>query len=234
MERLDQAQLLAQVKDYTEQLERDPDSDVFIALSECYLKLGVQGAALDVVRQGLARNPGHLQGQIALANILCQRGDYDEAVVLFEKVLRQDSQSRDALLGLATLDVQQGNFERAEGYLDRVRSLDPDNEALLDHEDRLEIAREQEDASGEGGPVLVSATVAELYLKQGLKEKAVTAYRTLVHQFPDHKTYSVRLAELTEASVSDAGSEKENVDNLGVVDRLERWLLAIERRRQDV
>ncbi|OQY19824.1 MAG: hypothetical protein B6I36_03160, partial [Desulfobacteraceae bacterium 4572_35.1] len=75
----------------------------------------------------------------------------------------------------------------------------------------------------------VTSTAAELYLKQGLREKAVDVYKTLVQQQPDNEALSGRLNELLEQSVDNSDIKQKQLLN-----SLEKWLSSIKLRRKHV
>lgn len=54
-----------------------------------------------------------------------EAGDLASARVAYDRALRADPLNRDALLGLATLDVRDGDYERAATNFARVLELDP-------------------------------------------------------------------------------------------------------------
>ena len=57
----------SEIKSLDERLAREPDSFCFARLSEVYLKVGLVADALHTARQGVAKHPGYLAGQRALA-----------------------------------------------------------------------------------------------------------------------------------------------------------------------
>jgi hypothetical protein len=84
------------------------------------------------------------------------------------------------------------------------------------------LAPAPESASGE----LTSATLAELYFKQGFPEKAIEVYRQLVQREPDNDRLRRRLAELQD-SPSPAASRRLALER--TIARLEGMLAAIKK-----
>ena len=70
-----QSSLLGNIAAYTEILAKDPNSTIFVSLSEAYRKMGMLDDARDVIKRGLINNPEYAPAHIDLARILCQQGD---------------------------------------------------------------------------------------------------------------------------------------------------------------
>ena len=62
-----QSSLLGKVAAYTEILAKDPDSTIFVSLSEAYRKMGMLDEAKDVAERGLKKNPQFSPAYIVLA-----------------------------------------------------------------------------------------------------------------------------------------------------------------------
>jgi len=225
---LTDAQLLADIKDYTDQLKNDPGADVFCQLAQNYARLGLDDSAITALRQGLAQNPNHLAGQLLLADLLGSSGQIDDAMAAYGKVLQRHPECVDALIGLARLDLKQANKGRARTHLDKARQLQPDHSGLQEVALQLKT-RVSGLASGSPEIPLATATVAELYVKQGLTEKAVEVYKTLVCQQPNNEVLRTRLNELL-----DETGANEIIQGTPIGEKLERWLGAIQRRRNNV
>lgn len=241
---LDERHLLAKVRDYSAQLNVDPTSDVFISLAQCYLALGLTDAALDVVKRGVAQNPDHIAGRLLFATLLGKIGEYDDAIATYEQVLHDDYNNEQALVGLARLDVQQFHYDRAKGRFDRIRKVYPQNNDIVALEEQLESLLNDDsgaDADDDGGdgddsesvPLMtatMTVTMAELYLKQGLKEKAIDIYQSLLQQQPDNELFRSRLTDLAAASVDCVVSCSDSL----MMEDLKCWIVAIDRRRKHV
>lgn len=226
-ETLSDAQLLSLIKDYTEQLKHEPKADVFCQLAHCYLRLGLIDSAVTALQQGLVQHPHHVQGQVLLAEQCAEKGQYDEAVAGYEKVLQQHPDCVDALVGIAQLNLAQSNRDKAQLYIEKVRLLQPQHPHLAALIKQLHAPGRGVD--GSVSMSLVTATVAELYYKQGLTEKAVDVYKTLVSRQPQNEVFQVRLKELLGQAESKHCTNREMIKG-----QLENWLGAIQRRRKNV
>ncbi|MDY0189323.1 MAG: tetratricopeptide repeat protein [Desulfuromonas sp.] len=224
---LNDSQLLALIKDYTAQLKQDATSEVFCQLADSYVKLGLVDSAVLTLQQGLIHHPRNVDGQLLLSALLANSEQYDEAVAGYERLLKQRPDSIDALLGLAQLNFLQANLDRAQFYLEQARLLRPEHAKVLELTKQINDSACAEDDTYQ--LPLVTATVAELYYRQGLTEKAVAVYKTLVHQQPQNQVFHARLKELQEQTVVKLDENSGQVER-----RLQSWLSVIQRRRKNV
>jgi tetratricopeptide (TPR) repeat protein len=78
-------------------------------------------------RQSIAINPASLQvdPELERAYEAVQKNDLETAREIYQGVLQRDPNSRDALLGMAAIDVRTRNYEMAEARYLRLLELDP-------------------------------------------------------------------------------------------------------------
>ncbi len=199
-----QSLLLGKIAAYTEILVKDPSSTIFISLAETYRKMGLFTDARQIIYKGLDRHPDVSPAYIVLARTLCQLEDFDGAVVAFERALELDQDSLAALVGYARVQILLGDEVIARQLLLRAREISPAdpviNKLLLSlpegDVEPLDAPVSQGDEAVESPPVLVSATLAELYLVQGLTEKALDLFQQLSVQNPDDLTLRRKVKEL--------------------------------------
>ncbi len=199
-----QSNLLGKIAAYTEILIKDPNSTIFVSLAETYRKLGMYEDARRIIQKGLSLHPEFSPAHIVLGRIFCQVEEFDLSEQEFKRALELDTESLAALVGYARVKILLGQESAARELLLRARGLSPADpvinklllslpqaSALVDDED---IADEAE----QGSP-LVSSTLAELYLKQGLEDKALDVYRQLSAASPDDLTLRRKVRELESA-----------------------------------
>jgi predicted Zn-dependent protease len=75
---------------------------------------------------------------------------------------------------------------------------------------------------------LMSATLAELYFKQGFAEKAVEVYRQLIEREPENDRLRRRLAELQEPQLAPAQASHAGTDQASRRVALERTIAKLE------
>jgi tetratricopeptide (TPR) repeat protein len=117
----------SEIKSLDERLARDPDSFCFARLSEVYLKVGLVADALHTARQGVAKHPGYLAGQRALAMACNANGLHEESRTLLEKVTAAVPEDTAAQKLLATLYVDAGDTTSAIRAYTTLLDFRPDD-----------------------------------------------------------------------------------------------------------
>jgi tetratricopeptide (TPR) repeat protein len=207
-----QSLLLGKIAAYTEILVKDSNSTIFVSLAETYRKLGMFDDARQIISKGLTLHPDFSPAYIVLARTLCQLEDYSGSVTAFEQALEFDDESLAALVGYARVQILLGEEESARELLLKARHLTPAdpviNKLLLSLPDKSDFREEDsedghsdddieggEESVGHSSP-LVSSTLADLYLAQGLSEKALELYQRLSMNNPDDLSLRRRVKEL--------------------------------------
>lgn len=259
--------LLGKIAGYTEILSKDPRSTVFVPLSEAYRKMKMLDDAIDVASKGVAALPNYAPGYIALARAQAEHGQVAAAAASFEHVLRLEEENVQGLKGLARVRMMQSRIDDARKLLEKAKRLAPDdpqidgmlrslNQGVAQAPAVVEVER-----GAEVEAPIATATLAEIYVRQGLHRKAFNIYRELYQADPNNRALSARLNELKvllapEAdrvvdlqgvgegavvaplhTVQVAATSSEATTTAGYSDavvRLNRWLELIRRRRQDV
>lgn len=259
--------MLGKIAGYVEILSRDPHSTVFVPLAEAYRQMGLLDDALEVARKGTAALPKFSPGYTSLGRIHAQRQELSEAEATFRQALELDPQSVPTLKGLARVYGIRGQKEQARGLLERARQLRPDDTAVAKMLAALGPAPAVKPASSISSPAapspgeiaateaedvqapIATATIAEIYVKQGMLSKAVQVYRGLLVANPGNATLETRYQELVRQmqggvgprvaaepvvtpSVAAAPVPKGSDDQ--TLATLMRWLDAIRDRRDDV
>jgi len=207
IEQNQQSLLLGKIAAYTEILVKDPSSTIFISLAETYRKMGMFDDARQIISKGLDLHPDVSAAYIVLARILCQLEDFDGSVAAFEQALEFDPDNLAALVGFARVQILLGDEETARQLLLSARAISPAdpviNKLLLSLPDEKESSDEEPivqveqpaEAVDKTSP-LVSSTLAELYLAQGLTAKALDLFQRLSVQNPDDLSFRRRVKEL--------------------------------------
>ena len=266
-----QSLFLGKIAAYTEILVKDPGSTIFVSLAETYRKMGMLDDARQIISKGLDLHPDFSPAHIVLARVLCQLEDFDGSVTAFERSLELDEESLAALVGYARVQILLGDEVVARELLLKARHLTPAdpviNKLLLSLPEDIEIVdRQSDEATGlndesTGDTVeLVSPTLAELYLSQGLSEKALDIFQQLSLQNPDDLTLRRRVKELesqlsvatsvvTEEELDLPSNQQEDKSSIAeeivvesaadsvetqVLDTLNLWLANINQRRGNV
>lgn len=280
--------LLSQVARYTETLARDPQSTVFVSLAETFRQCGFLQEACAVAEKGLLALPDSVPGYVVLARIQAQQGQLAPATDSFEAALALDECNADALKGLARLCSLQGEPARARTLLGKVLDSNPEDQAarkmlstLPAEPAPIEVVpppvappakvaetalAEKPQRGGRSAPnpnaPISTATIAEIYVRQGFTLRALKVYRDLLQADPHNEEIRHKLVEL-KALIDSEDSNKSGVavgfetepavlaptDSVPainptpasepmvaveVIEQLEKWLVTIEQRRGHV
>jgi tetratricopeptide (TPR) repeat protein len=177
--------------------EENPGTRLFLALAEEYFRDGQLEKAVEVCRGGLEIFPGYTSARVTLARSLIDLGQDDEAERELGAVLGNSPDNLLASRLYAALLIRQGRRDEAAAVVDRLLELSPDDEEGRHFRSQLEHPAEAEatGAAGSGGE-LKTSTLARLYEEQGLHEKALGVYDTLLARNPDNQDIAERAAAL--------------------------------------
>ncbi len=195
-----QTTFLGKIAVYTEILVKDPSSTIFVSLAETYRKLGMYEDGRQILLRGLERHPDFGPAHIVMARIRCQLEDYKGSADSFKKALDLEPDSLAALVGIARVEILLGDEDVAREYLLRARHLSPAdpviNKLLLSlpaPEPEESVAEQEADTKKDP---LITSTLADLYLKQGLRSEALEMYRKLSATSPDDLSLRRKIKEL--------------------------------------
>lgn len=193
----------------------------FAPLAEGLRKQGDLETALRIARQGTAQATGYLPGFLVLARIQRDRRDLFGAAEALRTAMEIDPADPCLLDAMADLAEAQRRPADAEAY--RVardaatgREAPPPAEPAesappLPEGPEVPMAALLVDAGEGAGPVglpafeedaseevteLVTESLAELYYRQGHRDRAIAVYRSLVERSPDNASLAQRLAGL--------------------------------------
>lgn len=226
-------------------------------LSQIYAEQGDTAAAARTLRLILAQSPGDEESQALLDSL----GGSMPAGAAMGTITREDERGEDVFFpdagtnGLDTLPEDDIDFEDAE-IIEELTDEDLLEEEFVEGDFIVSPAKADVPVGygghSEGKNPLSTVTLAELYISQGFLKRALTIYRELHESDPDNADLTKRLFELKKAIDEDAASARDSVlagDELTpeaagtsgyddpaateerVIEALEKWLVAIGRRR---
>lgn len=123
----DNSSFWTDIKTFEERLANSPDSFCFAKLSEVYLKVGLIDDALHTARQGVAKHPGYLAGQRALAMACHAKGMTNDCLAALKRVteaIPEDNLSQ-KLLGRLSCEI--GDRDAARLAFRTVLEFVPDD-----------------------------------------------------------------------------------------------------------
>ncbi|MFO7982074.1 MAG: tetratricopeptide repeat protein [Desulfuromonadales bacterium] len=191
--------VLAKVAEYVEALTREPASRCFVPLSEIYRQAGMFEAAQSTLLKGIKQNPDYAPGYIALGRTLAARDMPGKAEKAFRKALQIAPGNLPALKALLRILWDNGNVVDARKTAEALYQAKPGDEDAEKILQRIAERHEQESFSGEadeqvaasekseGEEPIKTATLAEIYVRQGLFEKALNVYRQVLGRDPKNQ-----------------------------------------------
>ncbi len=204
--------LIGKIGSYLQIVSKDPSSTAFVPLAEAYRQIGLLDDALEATKLGTRMLPHFSPGFATMGRVLGQMGRIDEAMSSYAKSLSIDRQCQAALVGLARLHLIRGERDQARKILCEAAVFHPDDNKISDMLIALDLPRPWSEIKliSESKPSVIStkmpleeqgtpiptATLAEIYVKQGLLDKAITVYAEILRHNPDNSTARERLVQL--------------------------------------
>jgi tetratricopeptide (TPR) repeat protein len=274
--------LLGKMAGYIEMLVKDPHSTAFAALSDIYRTFGLHEEAVAVAQKGSEMIPTYAPGFVALGRALAEKGDPAGASSAYRQALELDPVNLAALTGLASSCLGCGEREEALALLIQAQSIDPDDEVVkqlfpivkklatipafapavtnsfVTPPEQTKVVEEEQSDRVVGAamlPPIATATLADIYIKQGFFERALKVFSDLLMEDPGNTEIRRRYDELFQQINDSVTTESpavvtvapinveparrtavlpEGAGKDALVALYSRWLAAINRRRADV
>ena len=205
--------LIGKIGSYLQIVAKDPSSTAFVPLAEAYRQIGLLDDALEAARLGTKMLPHFSPGFSTMGRILGQMGRLDEAMSAYARALSIDRQSQSALVGLARLHLIRAERDLARKILKQAKEFHPDDDKITDMLIALDLPRpwaEIKQASKSKAAAVLpedivpvapiapipTATLAEIYVKQGLLDEAVKVYEDILKQNPANEAARERVLQL--------------------------------------
>lgn len=211
----------SQIRRFERQYEENPESFVFARLADAHRKAGNPERGLEILERGLERHAEYMSAHIVHARCLMDLGRQERAVEAWSRVLELDPQNLVALRALAELALAAGDRAVARTWAERLLHVDPLNEdaARLVADTApdgpsgvdpsgLDAVPEREGTGATDDPGakpqesgtprhsgMITETMADLYVRQGLYEEAAYIFWELVKRQPADPNLRERLAQ---------------------------------------
>lgn len=120
------AQALADANEVLEQVpekEKNLAFDTYMLKARIFDAQGNYGEEVEALRAASALNPKSMGCIDMLAKVSLKVNDLDAAERNFQNILRDTPMNYDAMYGLAKIEVQRNNYEKAASYVDKAVSL---------------------------------------------------------------------------------------------------------------
>ena len=220
-------------------LEKEPGSRLFLDLAREYYQAGRLDQAAEVCSKGLRHHPSYLSARVLLGRTYHDLGRSDEARFEMETVLAQAPDNLLARRVVAEISVDQGDLPGALERYHALLAFNPKDEdagrKIKEIEARLSAkdpAQAPETApAAPAAPLdagmLATPTLAEIFLQQGLMDKAAQVYREILDGDSQNSEARARLAEIESAARPAPVADPEQVARRRRIEALTSWLHAI-------
>jgi len=172
-------------------------SRAYASLAEALRTRGRLEDAVRIAREGAVAFPGHVAIRVALARALEESSRAREAREAYEEVLRLDPGSSEARIALGLLGRRAAEPSQ-EAHAAAARPETPGSlSEELAHLSELFCSRPGT-AFGERGAEfsgIATLTLAEIYARQGLPQRAVEVCETILEKRPEDAAARTRLEE---------------------------------------
>lgn len=164
-------------------------------LTELLMQLQCRDESLEFVHLGMDRFPNDAELLLLGGRMLAEAGDLSASVQALRNVLAVDPHHVEALWLLADLSKRQGDMDQARMRLSQLLHVKPD------HEEARQLLRSLSAAPAVVTPApakktFSTATLAEIYVKQGYLSKALQVYEQLLDNDPGNEKLRQRVEQL--------------------------------------
>jgi tetratricopeptide (TPR) repeat protein len=217
--------LNARIDEFEAALEADATPRTFAPLAELYRLAGRVEEAVRTAERGVHTHPDHLGIRIVLARALADAGDSDRALSAYREVLDRDPDNVEARVWLESVPppapgshaVEEGEPEPQGGRPARQEGTTPDlsvatgtlSEELAHLADLFMPSAGPSGGEGQelGPESIATLTLAEIYSRQDLPEKAAEVCERILARDPGNEKAQAALDEYRErlAAVEENG-----------------------------
>ncbi len=220
-----------------------------VALGRALFEKGYFDEALKELETALVHVPENFLLHKLLASIYLKKGDLLKAghhgeLVLFVNPHHAESlRIKGKVLKIRGRDSQKESFHEQEL---KSSLKEQKRESLIEHpekpekqEDETKLVDKKKDEEKKQEEEIITATLAELYISQGLPERAIEIYKNLIKKEPEREEeWKKRIAAIQEIQGAAISAEifaleeeaaKEKNTHESILQQLETWLENIEK-----
>jgi tetratricopeptide (TPR) repeat protein len=223
----------------------EQERKAFLAQMEDFLDRNEPQAALNLARERLIRSPGDPDARIGICRAWLQQGKIGETGEMIAEVEEIIANLSQIYACMGDVFVKKGLEDSAEMFYQRSMILNPGVHWVRDTLERLKGIEEpheeephEEEPHGADAevkteedagipPDFQTATLAELYIRQGHLRPAEELLVKIVGQEPHNEKAAGLLQEVHDRMLAEATKER----HAGIVAELSRWLDHIDRAR---
>jgi tetratricopeptide (TPR) repeat protein len=198
-----------------------------IILLEILKKEGKSEKFIQACLKALESFPDDISIRKLLAETYFKQGSIELAKIEFDKISNQISDLSSVFKLQAELFKEESMDEEAINSLKLYLAHHSDDQYAAKLLSELSAPPKEETS------ILPTATIAEIYYKQGELDEAIKIYTQLIKDFPDDENYKNRLevlkAELNPEQPERSQEATVQKKELKIIEILERWLTNLEK-----
>jgi tetratricopeptide (TPR) repeat protein len=222
-------------------------SSVFVQLAEAYRSQGRYEEAIVTCQKGLEKMPDSLRGRLLLGKCYLEKTMIPQAKEELEKVAQEMEECFSVYKLLSLVYLHEKNPEKALEVLKKSLSLPPVEgrptkpaspphlglphpeprsplaAPRLDHPDISREAEKHVEAEKPTPAAIRTDTLAEIYIKQGKLDRALSIYQEILTREPEN----IAVREKYEGLQKRLADQGEVAPQKKILNQLERWLSAI-------
>lgn len=242
---------MSRLKELMARWSKNPSSRAFLPLAEELRRLGRYEDAERTCRKGLERHPKYHSARVLLGRTLLEQDRQDEAAQEFRSVLEKEPQNLLAGRLLAGIYRSRGELDEALATLRKLQFHYPDD---LEVRTQVYDLERYPDGVGESmgaganpaltqsDDVLATNTLAEIFLRQGMVDRALGVYESMLRADPDNEPVRRRISEIL-GTAPDSEESSSGYEPVGeeifdqprekpsrrVIQGLQNWLIGIQK-----
>ena len=176
--------------------DRDPEGRAFAPLADAYRRQGGLSQALELLEDGLGRHANFVPSHVVCGWVHRDRGETEAAAAAFRTALELDDENAEALRGLGELAAAGGDLAGARTYFGKLVELEPADSGVAARLRELETPAGPDAGVAEPEHAPLTRTMADLYARQGLHERALRVYRQLLERESGNAELHERVAAM--------------------------------------
>lgn len=200
-----------------------------VALGRALFEKGDFDQALAELEMAADHVPENLLLHRLLATIYFNRGEFQKAARYCWLVLFVSPQDQECLNIMNKILEIQGQSSIQDQDQDQDKPFHQDKPLLYQEENLAEARKEKSDSpSPPPEEEIITPTIAELYLSQGFRDKAIEIYQRLLAEQPDRDEWRERLYAIQGEVAPAPRAKMQSQQSDRIVQQLETWLKNIE------
>jgi len=211
------------------------DRKAFLEEVETSLASGDYRTILSMAQARLDRSAGDLDARMAICRVWILQGRLDEARDMLQEVEEILESLSNIYACMGDICLRKGMKESAQAFYRKFVSLNPDSPLSLEISERLRGIEDLSAAQAEGElqearqvpSAFQTATLAELYIRQGHLLMAAEVLEEIVRKDPQQEKAAQMLRDVREMISREESAKRQ----APVITELSRWLENIDRLR---